>query len=1321
MAVHQPIHMASVNMRKRNPVTHALLNSDRNTNILFIQEPWFDRIGTARKDNARQGVDIQGGVASPEWELIYPGFKEDQCPKVMTYIRKTSRNRNTPHFTAVPRIDICSHPMLQVLDLVLDGELWRVINFYHDIRDNTSLQALLALDIDATTPTLLIGDFNLHSHSWSPPDTPRSSGATRLEEWAAMNLLTLANNPGEITRKGAGQDRDSVIDLAWYNEAAIQSVTFTSLEVDWEGSLGSDHAMLRILAHAQEDFAPPADADLGYVVDPEKGDEWSRAFKATSRPLSLQLIPTAEEIEEAARSLTDDIQSTNEEIFRKRRPAHPKASPWWNAACAIATKNLREAPGTVEKGIAQARLKGTVRAAKRRWADEYIENAQLWDVAKWRHGRRLTKVPSLQGPDGLAHSHEEVSNILSQRFFPRTPPDVDAHFPDDPAPHPTRPLFQIDESLIAPLIQKAASRSAPGRTGHTWTLIKWTWDADPEKLTSLLGACLRAGHHPRLWKEAVVCVIPKPNRADYTLAKNFRPISLLECLGKLLEKIVAKLIYRDMANHNLVPATQFGGRNASSTLDAGLTLLHDIQSAHQTGLRAGILLFDIQGFFDNINHERLIKVFTDLGFATELVNWCKSFLKDRTVRLRFNGQTSDPFDFEVGTPQGSPVSPVLSIIYTSPLLHKMQHWAKSSLGMYIDDGVVFACGRDWKSIEATMRKGYAECAEWLTRAGLKVEPDKTELLFFRKRGDASPAPPYTHLPDHAHNTYYRVKTANTLRYLGFYFDERLTWAHHVDVVCNRARASLKALQLLGNSVRGLDQASWRLAYLAICLPVLTYGCQLWYRGKQVTLVKKLQTVQNDAVRIITGTFRTTPREPLHQLLTILPMDLRLNLLTQNTALRLYRAPSGSQLLRRLGGDWHAPSPTDLPLPAPIRNRATTTLRALAARVPVSGPRIIPFPDLPAGAPSWNGRITLIPKQGEQDYTRVSDALVESCNLGLSTNIYCGAIISNKNRDDGKQLGAVSAILYHKGKEGGHTEQVFGESITEADIWTRALATALDAIALHLTNKPAQVQETLICLLPSSVALGRALDPSPHEEQETSLGHLRTLGKLLNTYPNIKVVLQWLPKRIPFIGLRRAKQLALEAIRTANPANLIEPQTIKKQKETARDAAFTAWAEKWHLAPRTSLAYRTALRAPPDGKAHHTFQPTRKPGGNSQTTTQPEHTGEQGNPDKFSRLTLSTFYRFVTGHAFTGEYTQRFYPQHTQEQITCPCGAPIQTIEHVLLQCPLHAAARQKHLTANGRPRTLPQLFDNPERTLAMLRFLKETGACAKPRASWEPG
>jgi hypothetical protein len=63
-----------------------------------------------------------------------------------------------------------------------------------------------------------------------------------------MNLLTLASNPGEITCRGAGNDRDSVIDLTWYNEASVQATMFTDLSIDWAGSLGSDHAMPHVLA-----------------------------------------------------------------------------------------------------------------------------------------------------------------------------------------------------------------------------------------------------------------------------------------------------------------------------------------------------------------------------------------------------------------------------------------------------------------------------------------------------------------------------------------------------------------------------------------------------------------------------------------------------------------------------------------------------------------------------------------------------------------------------------------------------------------------------------------------------------------------------------------------------------------------------------------------------------------------------------------------------------------------------------------------------------------------------------------------------------------
>jgi hypothetical protein len=286
------------------------------------------------------------------------------------------------------------------------------------------------------------------------------------------------------------------------------------------------------------------------------------------------------------------------------------------------------------------------------------------------------------------------------------------------------------------------------------------------------------------------------------------------------------------------------------------------------------------------------------------------------------------------------------------------------LGMYIDDGAIFACGKTWSEVDEILRMRYSKCVNWLARAGLNTEPDKLELIYFKKCGEHSEPPPYIHLPLLLHNTYYRVTRSNTLRYLGFFFNSKLNWKHHIKVMCNRTRAMLKALQILGNSVCSLNHARWRLTFNTICLPILTYRCQLWYTGKQKELVKKLQTVQNEAVKIISGTFRTTPREPLHQLLTIFPMEFRLNMLLQNSALWLYKVSQESQLLWRLGGAWHTPDPSDLPLPTPNNLNTTSTLRKLAARVPAMGPHIDPFPNIPADTPAWQGRIKVIPKKND---------------------------------------------------------------------------------------------------------------------------------------------------------------------------------------------------------------------------------------------------------------------------------------------------------------------------------------------------------------------
>jgi hypothetical protein len=229
---------------------HVLLNDNDEDDLLCVQEPWFNPVGTARCDNMIQGKDVLGGAAHPKWRLAYPSFTNGQRAKVMTYIRLHDHfSKFKPNLCQlIVRNDLVTHPCLLITDIRVGTYYWRVINFYNDIVDPSALTTLLSLDLDATIPTLIMGDFNLHSPSWSPGGWSQSSGSVRLEEWMATHTFDLLTKARIPTRMGEGGARNSTLDLVWRNMAAQIQGTFVGAEVNFGASAGSDHALIRTIA-----------------------------------------------------------------------------------------------------------------------------------------------------------------------------------------------------------------------------------------------------------------------------------------------------------------------------------------------------------------------------------------------------------------------------------------------------------------------------------------------------------------------------------------------------------------------------------------------------------------------------------------------------------------------------------------------------------------------------------------------------------------------------------------------------------------------------------------------------------------------------------------------------------------------------------------------------------------------------------------------------------------------------------------------------------------------------------------------------------------
>jgi len=118
--------------------------------------------------------------------------------------------------------------------------------------------------------------------------------------------------------------------------------------------------------------------------------------------------------------------------------------------------------------------------------------------------------------------------------------------------------------------------------------------------------CLTLEYHPQQWKTAVAVALQKPSKPDYTQPRAYRLITLLECMGKILEKIIACRLTFMIGHYELISGAQSRGKANSATTDAILSFVHDIYTAWNHGKVTSALTFNIKGYFDFLNYDRLL-------------------------------------------------------------------------------------------------------------------------------------------------------------------------------------------------------------------------------------------------------------------------------------------------------------------------------------------------------------------------------------------------------------------------------------------------------------------------------------------------------------------------------------------------------------------------------------------------------------------------------------------------------------------------------------------------------------------------------------------
>ncbi|CUA77651.1 RNA-directed DNA polymerase from mobile element jockey [Rhizoctonia solani] len=390
------------------------------------------------------------------------------------------------------------------------------------------------------------------------------------------------------------------------------------------------------------------------------------------------------------------------------------------------------------------------------------------------------------------------------------------------------------------------------------------------------------------------------------------------------KKVITKRLIHEAGSHNIIPHAQFGGRDITSCTDAGLCMIHDIKAQHLRKKAVTLLTLDVSGYFNNVDHSHLIYTMKRLGYTSQICNWLKSYLSHRTAQFCIDGTLCPHIQLPpVGIPQGSPLSPILSSLYSIPLLVTSADPQAHSFA-YIDNFTILTYSKTHQeniTILQDVTKRINEVAKCL---GLEFEIPKSELIHFIRPRDSNVSNPSLTLSESGTDTV--IKPQDCIWWLGFWLDRKLSFKEHIWNMANKAKAAISGLRMLANTQKGLTTRHARILFKAAIIPILTYGVPLWFHGhRQKSKLEPLRKVQNDGIQWLLGAFQTTPVPVMEHLASIPPFHITCHKLIDNIGAKLQSIPHLSELAKRLPAAWDSSDPT-LPRSkdSPIAHIASTS-------------------------------------------------------------------------------------------------------------------------------------------------------------------------------------------------------------------------------------------------------------------------------------------------------------------------------------------------------------------------------------------------------------
>lgn len=451
-------------------------------------------------------------------------------------------------------------------------------------------------------------------------------------------------------------------------------------------------------------------------------------------------------------------------------------------------------------------------------------------------------------------SSQSKSDILSEQFLSVYAPEKEALNTSKPTTLSSQSIF-IDTSNIFRIIHDFKNKTNCSPDGIPEIFYKNCIHTLVNPLYYIFSYSSMSSRIPKIWKESIVCPIPKKgnssNPADY------RPISLLCPISKIMEGIVFNTLHSHVVSLWALPDEQHGFRKGRSVTSQLLETFNDFTSHLENKKCVDAIYFDFAKAFDTVPHDKLIKKLEEIGISGSLLNWLTDYLNDRTFKVKVQNSFSDSKPINSGVPQGSVLGPLLFIIYISDLPH-LCNTNHVTLKLYADDLKAYSTTDHANELQNFINK----LVEYAEIKGLKLASEKCKVLHI---GSKNPKIEY-HLKD---TKIEAVKEGESIRDLGVHFTSDLKWKTHIDIVTSKAnRVCFSILRSLKTNNPDL------LLYLykTYALPILEFASPVFNPFLKQD-IEKIEKVQRTYIKIIYARSHPHLQIPSYEeLLNIYKMD-----------------------------------------------------------------------------------------------------------------------------------------------------------------------------------------------------------------------------------------------------------------------------------------------------------------------------------------------------------------------------------------------------------------------------------------------------------------